>query len=111
MRARIPFKGGELYQPRASSWHAPPSGAVDGRAGAGDAGAVPAELPMKSRLAALLAVPFLGALPLGAQVTTKLIAGGLTRPLWAGAPDGDPRIFIVQKGGFIRILENGQVLT
>jgi len=74
-------------------------------------GPSPAELPMKSRLAALLAVSFLGALPLCAQVTTKLIAGGLTRPLWAGAPDGDPRIFIVQKGGFIRILENGQVLT
>src|SRR5262245_7439607 len=46
-----------------------------------------------------------------AQVTTKRVASGLTRALWAGAPDGDPRVFIAQKGGQIRILENGQLLT
>jgi hypothetical protein len=66
---------------------------------------------MQPRLAILLAGPLLCALPLGAQVTTKLIASGLTRPLWAGAPDGDERIFIAQKGGQIRILQNGAVLT
>jgi len=66
---------------------------------------------MQYRLAALLAGPLLCSSSLGAQVTTKLIAGGLTRPLWAGAPDGDERVFIAQKGGQIRILQNGQVLT
>ncbi len=47
---------------------------------------------------------------LAAQVTTKLVAAGLTRPLWAGAPDGDERIFVGQKGGQIRIVQNGVVL-
>jgi glucose/arabinose dehydrogenase len=65
---------------------------------------------MHVRPIALLA-PFLLTAPLAAQVTTKLIAGGLTRPLWAGAPAGDERLFIAQKGGLIRILANGQILA
>ena len=56
-------------------------------------------------------VPFCLAASAAAQVTTKLIASGLTRPLWAGAPDGDERVFIAVKGGQIRIVENGQLLT
>lgn len=46
----------------------------------------------------------------GAQVTTRVIATGLNRPLWAGAPAGDERIFIAQKPGAIRILVNGELL-
>ena len=34
-----------------------------------------------------------------------------TWALWAGAPDGDPRIFIAQKGGQIRIVVGGALLA
>jgi hypothetical protein len=46
-----------------------------------------------------------------AQVTTQRIASGLNRPLWAGAPRGDERVFVAQKGGQIRIAQDGQVLA
>jgi glucose/arabinose dehydrogenase len=56
-----------------------------------------------------------GCLALGgaaaAQVTTKRLTTGVSRPLWAGAPRGDARIFIGVKGGRIRILKNGALLT
>ncbi len=43
-------------------------------------------------------------------LTTELVASGLNRPLWAGAPGGDPRIFVAEKTGRIKIVENGVVL-
>jgi glucose/arabinose dehydrogenase len=46
----------------------------------------------------------------GAQVTTRLVATGFTRPIWAGAPAGDARIFIATKGGRIRVVEDGVLL-
>lgn len=46
-----------------------------------------------------------------AQVTTVRIAHGLSRPLWAGAPAGDARVFIAEKGGRIKVLKAGQVLA
>jgi glucose/arabinose dehydrogenase len=49
--------------------------------------------------------------PVAAQVTTVRIAAGLGRPLWAGAPAGDARVFIAEKGGRIKILKAGQVLA
>lgn len=65
---------------------------------------------MSARSLAWLA-PLLLAVPAArAQVTTRLIASGLTRPLWAGAPAGDPRVFIAEKGGAIRILAGGELL-
>ena len=45
--------------------------------------------------------------PGAAQVTAERIAAGLTNPLWAGAPAGDARLFIAEKAGLIRVLENG----
>jgi len=47
--------------------------------------------------------------PAEAQVTTQRIATGFSNPVWAGAPAGDPRVFIVLKSGRIRILQSGAV--
>lgn len=47
--------------------------------------------------------------PSGAQATTRRIATGFSNPIWAGAPAGDPRVFIALKSGRIRILKNGAV--
>ncbi|PTR08398.1 putative secreted protein with PEP-CTERM sorting signal [Nitrosospira sp. Nsp5] len=41
---------------------------------------------------------------------TRIVATGLEQPLFATAPEGDSRLFIVEKGGLIKILENGAVL-
>lgn len=41
---------------------------------------------------------------------TRIVATGLDQPLFATAPVGDSRLFIVEKGGLIKILENGTVL-
>jgi glucose/arabinose dehydrogenase len=65
---------------------------------------------MHMRSLALLLGSILLASSAAAQVTTKLVAGGLQRPLWAGAPEGDERIFIGLKGGQIRIVQNGALL-
>jgi glucose/arabinose dehydrogenase len=39
-----------------------------------------------------------------------LVASGLNFPLYLTAPDGDPRLFIVEKGGTIRIVNDGALL-
>ncbi len=43
------------------------------------------------------------------QATTVRIATGFSNPIWAGAPAGDPRVFIALKSGRIRLLQNGVV--
>jgi glucose/arabinose dehydrogenase len=43
-------------------------------------------------------------------VTLELVASGLNFPLYLTAPDGDPRLFIVEKGGTIRIVKDGALL-
>jgi glucose/arabinose dehydrogenase len=43
-------------------------------------------------------------------VALEEVALGLIFPLYLTAPDGDPRLFIVEKGGTIRIVENGALL-
>jgi glucose/arabinose dehydrogenase len=35
------------------------------------------------------------------------VATGLTRPTYLTAPAGDPRLFVVEQGGLVRIIENG----
>jgi glucose/arabinose dehydrogenase len=48
------------------------------------------------------------------SITATRVASGLSSPLFAGAPAGDlNRLFIVEKGGLIRILDlaSGQVLA
>jgi glucose/arabinose dehydrogenase len=38
------------------------------------------------------------------------VAQGLSFPLYLTTPPGDPRLFIVEKGGRIKVVKNGQVL-
>jgi glucose/arabinose dehydrogenase len=45
-----------------------------------------------------------------AQLQTRIVANGLDRPLFATSPAGDSRLFIVEQGGLIKILQNGTVL-
>jgi glucose/arabinose dehydrogenase len=52
----------------------------------------------------------LGAPAAFAQLQTRIVASGLDRPLFATAPAGDSRLFIVEQGGLIKILQNGTVL-
>ena len=40
---------------------------------------------------------------------TKIVASGLDRPLFVTAPSADSRLFIVEQGGAIKILQNGAV--
>ncbi|MBC7942057.1 MAG: PQQ-dependent sugar dehydrogenase, partial [Chitinophagaceae bacterium] len=40
---------------------------------------------------------------------TRLLASGLTQPLFATAPLADGRVFVVEKGGLIKVLDNGAV--
>jgi hypothetical protein len=43
-------------------------------------------------------------------VTLAQVASGLVFPLYLTAPAGDPRLFIVEKGGTIRIVQSGALL-
>jgi hypothetical protein len=43
-------------------------------------------------------------------VALQLVASGLIFPLYLTAPDGDTRLFIVEKGGTIRIVKDGSLL-
>jgi glucose/arabinose dehydrogenase len=45
--------------------------------------------------------------PTGPSLTTEVAAQGLTFPVFLTAPAGDARLFIVEKGGTIVIVENG----
>ncbi len=38
------------------------------------------------------------------------VAGGFSSPIYVTAPAGDPRLFVVEQAGRIRIVENGQLL-
>jgi glucose/arabinose dehydrogenase len=46
------------------------------------------------------------------ELTTTLVADGLTRPIFVTHAPGDPsRLFIIEKAGQIRILRNGELLA
>jgi glucose/arabinose dehydrogenase len=48
-----------------------------------------------------------------ADITLRLseVASGLKNPLYLTSPSGDPRLFIVEQAGRIRIVENGKLLS
>ena len=46
--------------------------------------------------------------PAGAATTVR-VASGLARPLYGTAPAGDPRLFIVEQRGTVRVLAQGQL--
>lgn len=51
-------------------------------------------------------------LPRGPEpVALAQVAAGLAFPLYLTAPPGDPRLFIVEKGGTIRIVQDGALLS
>ena len=50
-----------------------------------------------------------GSAPL--ELSTQLVAEGLTQPVFLTAPDGDARLFIVERVGRIKIFANGSVLS
>jgi glucose/arabinose dehydrogenase len=48
--------------------------------------------------------------PLSSEIRLETVATGLVNPLHLTAPLGDERLFIVEQGGTIRIVQNGQLL-
>lgn len=46
-----------------------------------------------------------------AELNTVRVASGLNRPIYATAPAGDPRLFIVEQRGVIKVLKDGAVLA
>ena len=66
------------------------------------------KLPPFIRRAGALALPLVICLTAPAlAVSVERIAAGLTAPVFVAAPAGDPRLFIVERAGRIRILDNG----
>jgi glucose/arabinose dehydrogenase len=64
--------------------------------------------------ASFLLVALLAAAPVRAgldEVDSVLVASGLSEPIFATAPDGDDRLFIVERSGTIRVLSGGAVLA
>jgi glucose/arabinose dehydrogenase len=50
-------------------------------------------------------------LPVGpVPVALTAVASGLSFPLYLTAPAGDPRLFVVEKGGAVRIVQDGALL-
>jgi glucose/arabinose dehydrogenase len=64
------------------------------------------------------AVPSPDAAPPGAcgedttvdDLALEVVAAGLSEPVWVGAPPGDPRLFIAERRGRIRIVRDGTLL-
>lgn len=55
--------------------------------------------------------PALAAPPRATGLALERVASGLDRPLYVTAPPGDPRLFIVEQSGRVRILEGGRLLA
>ncbi len=47
--------------------------------------------------------------PAAANLQTQIVASGFNQPLFATAPEGDARLFVVEKGGLIRIIDSGAI--
>jgi glucose/arabinose dehydrogenase len=67
-------------------------------------------LPVRRAATALAAAATLAS-PALAQLDTRLVADGLSQPVYATAPLADGRVFIVEKGGTIRLSQGGAVST
>src|SRR5262245_37487486 len=46
----------------------------------------------------------------GSGLTLEEVASGLDKPLYVTAPTGDPRLFIVEQTGRIRIIKSGRLV-
>ena len=49
--------------------------------------------------------------PAGSSVAVERVATGLDTPVYVTAPSGDPRLFVLEAGGKIRIVKDGSVLA
>jgi len=49
--------------------------------------------------------------PGSVTLDTQVVATGLSNPLYLTAPPGDPRLFVVEQAGRVRIIANGALLT
>jgi hypothetical protein len=66
---------------------------------------------MKKILFALFAAGFTNLVSAAVPpLKTQIVASGFDRPLFATAPNGDPRLFVVEQGGLVKVLQNGTVL-
>jgi glucose/arabinose dehydrogenase len=59
---------------------------------------------------AWLAVVVLWASAVHAQLSAVRVASGLAEPIFVAAPPGDPRLFVVERGGRVRVMQAGVVL-
>ena len=59
----------------------------------------------------LLALGGVALSPSAPGLETKVVATGLNQPVFLTAPTGDSRLFVVERGGIIKILENGVPLA
>lgn len=50
-------------------------------------------------------------IPVSFGLATQLVATGLTNPVYLTAPPADARLFVVEQGGRIKIIVNGNVLA
>jgi len=48
--------------------------------------------------------------PPDTTLAVRPIVSGLASPLFLTAPPGDPRLFVVEQGGTVRVVENGQLV-
>jgi glucose/arabinose dehydrogenase len=49
--------------------------------------------------------------PVDVSLRAVEVVGGLANPLYLTAPSGDPRLFVVEQAGRVRIIRNGAVVT
>jgi glucose/arabinose dehydrogenase len=75
---------------------------VNPATGSADLSSEPAEQPAPASTQ-----PAAGAPP---ALAAQAVASGLSSPLFLTAPDGDTRLFIVERGGSIRIVQDGGLL-
>ena len=64
----------------------------------------------KSHPAALLAAALLFPFGASAEFSTERVITGLDQPIYVASPPGDSRLFVVQRGGKIRIWDGAQLL-
>jgi len=62
-----------------------------------------------ARTLVFCSIPLLAGLPASAVVVERILTG-LEEPVWVGAPEGDDRLFVLERPGRILVYENGALL-